>query len=248
MDSLFYGLDLKTSLRALADLLMPRCCAVCGRELGLKEDHICLCCEMDIPYTYFWDMPRNAMADEFNSRIKTIDGVREPYCHAAALFFYDDASGYKRIPQRLKYDGGIAMGKEFSRRLGEVLASSVYFKDVDAIVPVPLHWARRWKRGYNQARVIADEVSRCIGAPVLAGVLSKPRRKSSQTRAGAAEREKNMSGAFKAEAPGIAARHILIVDDTFTTGSTLAACHAALRSVLPAGVRISVASLAYVQK
>ena len=238
----------KTSLRALADLLMPRYCVVCDRELNLKEDYICLCCEMDFPYTHFWELPHNPMADEFNSRLQTFDGVREPYCYASALFFYDDASGYRRIPQKLKYSHLTAQGRVFSRRLGDVLAGADHLADVDAVVPVPLHWARRFKRGYNQAQIIAEEVAGAMGVPLLEGVLSKPRRKSSQTKGGASARAQNISGAFKAKAPDIPVRHILIVDDTFTTGYTLAACHAALRRVLPAEVRISVASLAFVQK
>ena len=246
MDPLFARLDLKTSCRALADLLMPRLCIVCGRRLNLNERHICLGCEMDFPYTHFWESTHNAMADEFNARIKVTDGVRERYCYAAALFFYNSESGFRNIPRELKYNFRTAQGRFFARRLGEALAGAEHFKDVDAVVPVPLHRARRWKRGYNQAEIIAVEVAAALGAPLRPDILSKPRRRSSQVRGNAASRGSNISGAFKANVPE-GFRHILLVDDTFTTGSTLAACYAALRECVPSEVRISAATLAFVR-
>ena len=246
MNPLFAKLDLKTSCRALADLLMPRLCIVCGRPLNLREEHICLGCEMDFPYTRFWESTHNAMADEFNSRIVVPDGVRERYCYAAALFFYNSQSGYRNIARELKYNFRIAQGRVFARRLGEALAGAEHFADVDAVVPVPLHWTRRWKRGYNQAEIIAREVAAALGAPLRTDILSKPRRRTSKVRSNAQARGANISGAFKANVPeGI--RHILLVDDTFTTGSTLAACHAALRECVPGDVRISAATLAFVR-
>ena len=124
MDPLFAKLDLKTSCRALADLLMPRLCIVCGRPLNLREDYICMGCEMDFPYTHFWESTHNAMADEFNARIVVPEGVHERYCYAAALFFYNSVSGYRNIPRQLKYNFRIAQGRVFARRLGEALAGS----------------------------------------------------------------------------------------------------------------------------
>ena len=166
--------------------------------------------------------------------------------NAAALFFYNSQSGYRNIARELKYNFRIAQGRVFARRLGEALAGAEHFADVDAVVPVPLHWTRRWKRGYNQAEIIAREVAAALGAPLRTDILSKPRRRSSQVRSNAQARGANISGAFKANVPeGI--RHILLVDDTFTTGSTLAACHAALRECVPGDVRISAATLAFVR-
>ena len=224
--------------KGLRELFFPRRCVVCGKFLGMDERDLCGTCLEELPLTYQWDIVQNAAFERLARRFDVED--------AAALFFYNSQSGYRNIARELKYNFRIAQGRVFARRLGEALAGAEHFADVDAVVPVPLHWTRRWKRGYNQAEIIAREVAAALGAPLRTDILSKPRRRSSQVRSNAQARGANISGAFKANVPeGI--RHILLVDDTFTTGSTLAACHAALRECVPGDVRISAATLAFVR-
>ena len=136
--------------------------------------------------------------------------------------------------------------------LGKRLASSEAFQDVDMVIPVPLHWTRKWKRGYNQAEVIASAVAESLGAPMRTDILKRCKRTSTQTKVEVEEKRKNVSDAFAAVIPSSAdispdeVRHLLIVDDVFTTGSTLFACFVALRSIFPPSVRISVATLGFV--
>ena len=215
-----------------------------------------------------------------------IDGFsppHEPYAFAAALFFYNSASDYRRIPWHLKYEGGLAAGRYFARMLGERLAASPQFADVDVVIPVPLHWTRQSRRGYNQAEVIARELADVLGAELRTDILRRSRRTRTQVRLPMAAKAANVRGAFSlrssafrpsvlrhstlrssslrpsalsSSAPqeticipdthNMRVRHILLVDDTFTTGSTLNACRAVLRQAFPLPVRISVATLAYV--
>ena len=182
----------------------------------------------------------------------------EPYAFAAALFFYNSSSNYRHIPWHLKYEGGLAAGRHFARMLGERLAASPQFADVDVVIPVPLHWTRQWRRGYNQAEVIARELASVLGAELRTDILRRSRRTRSQVRLPMAAKAANVHGAFTLarnmqgvptgydiKAPYSAA-HILLVDDTFTTGATLNACRAVLRQAFPLPTRISVATLAYV--
>ena len=256
-------------MKAAADVLLPRVCVVCGERLLLSERHICLNCLADMPLTRFWTMEHNPMADRFNLLIQKSleesvqDGCtqnswsRERYAYAAALFVYREEGDYRKIPYQIKYHGNIPLGRYFGKMLGQRLKESGLFKDVDLVMPVPLHWMRKWKRGYNQAEVLAGAVADVLGAEMDITTLRRHRRTSTQTKLGVEEKAVNVKGAFKVQAGHhkarsgnnaglVSVRHILLIDDVFTTGSTLYACFTALRSVFPPSVRISIATLAFV--
>lgn len=242
-------------LRAAADVMLPRVCIVCGTRLNSYERHLCLYCQAEMPLTYFWERSHNSMADRFNGLIEeglesyVTGGQLERYVYGTALFFYDGDGSFRRIPQQLKYHGNIRLGQEFGRMLGRRIAESGHFSDVDAVMPVPLHWTRKWKRGYNQAEVIAREVAGIIDAALVTDILKRGRRTRTQTKVDPAMKSENVRGAFcvdRSKAQELNCRHILLVDDVFTSGSTLFECFRALRSVFPPSVRISVATLGYV--
>lgn len=228
---------------------MPRCCLVCGRQLGSHERHLCTYCAADLPLTCYWEQAHNPMADSLNAVLERLrlPGEEMPYVPAAALLFYHHDNPYSRIPQALKYKGDLAAGRFFGSRLGGFLAGSPPFADVDCVIPVPLHWWRRYRRGYNQAAVIARAVAEALGARCEARALRRVRRTRSQIRLDAADRLRNVLDVFRVRKAPVEARHILLIDDTFTTGATLAACYRALREAVGPAPRISVATLSVVQ-
>ena len=229
---------------AILDLILPRACAVCGRTLLMHEDFLCPECLADLPRTYFSNMRRNQMADRFNDLIQGPPG----YIYATSLFFYRSSTGYRNITRRLKYHSDVGIGRFFARMMGEELAKSELFSDVDTVIPVPLHWTRKWSRGYNQAEIIARAVAECLDAKVRTDILFRARRTHSQAKLSLEEKTANVSGAFrmKNNADLSGCKHILLVDDVFTTGATLCACYLALSKELLQNSRISVATLACV--
>ena len=229
-------------------MLLPRECIVCGRQLVPREEMLCIWCAADLPLTYTWELPFNIMANRFN---ETLERARAPdeqleYAYAASLLYYHHENPYKRIPQVLKYEGNVKAGRWFAQILGTHMARAPHFANIDTVIPVPLHWARRFKRGYNQAQVIAEQLAKALGANLRTDVLRRRRRTSTQTHLDAEGRLNNIRGAFELR-HAFPCKHILIVDDTFTTGATLAECYMLLRRTLGPSVRISVATLAMVE-
>ena len=252
----------KEYIAAAADLFFPRVCIACGEPLH-TDGQLCADCSKDVPLTRFWKLRENPMAESFNELIQRSMGQNtkyQPYGYAAALFYYK--GGFREITKSLKYRRGFKVGRHFARELGKKLKESPLFADVDLVVPVPLHWMRRWRRGYNQAEIIAREVAGELGVPSDAKLLRRARRTATQTHLDAAGRARNVAGAFKVRHIPFkkpAPRHILLVDDVYTTGATIVACERAIRRAAGEGsvksaagpeighLRISAATLACVE-
>ena len=235
-------------LVSVLDVFLPRVCLVCGRRLFRNESHLCLHCIADMPLTHFWERSHNPMADKFNDVMNARDGGDgETYVYACALFFFKPDSPYRDILYDIKYEGNIAAGRHMGHLLGEKMASADMFGDVDAVVPVPLHWRRKRKRGYNQAEVIASGIADTMGRPMRTDLLKRVKHTKTQTRLDVTGKKENVRDAFEASADGgKGLRHILIVDDVMTTGSTIYECFRSLRTMFPPPVRISVATLGFV--
>lgn len=120
--------------------------------------------------------------------------------------------------------------RPLARPLAAWLASALPLDQrFEAVVPVPLHWRRRWERGFNQAALLARAVARRCGVP---SVRALRRRRATAAQAGLshAGRRANVSGAFLARRDRrLAGRRVLLVDDVMTTGATASACAAALK-------------------
>ena len=238
-------------IKEMLDLLMPRTCLVCGRQLGVHEEHLCIWCAEDLPLTGYWMRRHNPMADELNAVLERhrTPGTHMDYVWAAALLFYHHENPYKLIPRALKYGRNLSAGRFFAAQLGGFMAGAEHFADVDMVIPVPLHWYRRWQRGYNQAQVIAAQLAAVLHAALRTDLLYRARRTRTQTRLDAEARLQNVKGVFRVrkKAGEEPPRHVLLVDDTFTTGATLSACYWALRKAWGPEPRISVSTLAVVQ-
>jgi ComF family protein len=120
--------------------------------------------------------------------------------------------------------------KPLAGPLGRLLARALPLDQAfDAVVGVPLHWRRRFERGFNQAALLAEQIARSRNIPALRPV-QRVRATLSQTGLSNAKRRRNVAGAFRARAGRpLEGLRILLVDDVMTTGATGSACASALK-------------------
>jgi competence protein ComFC len=217
-------------------LFYPKLCAVCSTDLMQGEEVICITCLYQIPLTRFWNDADNPVAKIFWGRVNIEN--------ACAYFFFAKGSKYRPLLHKLKYQGQKEIGVELGRQFGQVLTKSELYKDIDYVVPVPLHPKKLRIRGYNQAEAIAQGVGQGMSVELSTTLLVKTEFTETQTRKTRAERVKNVADAFAiANKDEIEGKHLLLVDDVVTTGATLEACAEKLLDIK--GCRVSIVALAY---
>ncbi|MEY2598196.1 MAG: hypothetical protein RLZZ142_455, partial [Verrucomicrobiota bacterium] len=166
--------------------------------------------------------------------------VENPPAFECAVAVCRTVGVVRRMIHGLKYEGREYLAPSLGRCLAEGLGDGrLRAPLVEVLVPVPLHWRRLWGRGFNQALVLARELGRARGLPVVEA-LRRVRDTGTQTRLGRSERWENLRGAFGLRRGGgarVGGRHVLLVDDVLTTGATLDACARVLRRAGAASVR-----------
>ncbi len=216
-------------------ILFPRLCPGCGNHLLRNEKIICTECYVLIPRTNYHLKDDNPVARLFWGRCMIEK--------AASFSFYTKDSRIRKMIHQLKYRGGRETGAELGRIYASSLRNCGFFDGIDIIVPVPLHPSKKRKRGFNQSECISEGISSVSGLPVDADNLVRTKMSATQTKKSRYSRWTNVEGIFSVKDPGkFAGRHILLVDDVITTGSTIEACANEILTVDSA--RVSVISLA----
>lgn len=137
---------------------------------------------------------------------------------------------YQILIHHFKYKRKFSIGKNLGRRLGEILKKEEFSKGFDYIISVPLHPSRKRERGYDQSRILAEEISAAISIPLKERVLIRMKRTKDQTHLSVEERERNVRGAFAVTSNSLLqGRRVILVDDVMTTGATLKECARVLR-------------------
>lgn len=161
----------------------------------------------------------------------------------AAFSFYNKDSRMKQLIHNLKYKGVREIGIELGRMYAYDLKQSGFFEGIDIILPVPLHPSKKKVRGFNQSDMIAEGVAGTAGLPVDRSYLQRVSKTATQTRRSRYERWINVEGIFRTgNSAAIENKHILLVDDVITTGSTIESCTSEL--IKTQGVKVSVIALA----
>lgn len=221
-------------IESLTELLFPQLCVTCNRKLFSDETYICIHCRQDFPRTGFHNDPENKVAQLFWGRTNVE--------LATSWLYFKKGSHYQKLIHYLKYKGMKELGAEMGYLFGLELKESL-FAEVEMIMPVPLHKKKEKQRGYNQSEWIAKGMSEAIQKEISTANLIRARFTQTQTRKTRYERWQNVEGIFEVINPDIiSGKHVLLVDDVITTGSTL---EAAVYTLLKSGARkVSIATLA----
>jgi ComF family protein len=163
---------------------------------------------------------------------------------AAAFSYYNKGSRIRKLIHNLKYKGIRELGYELGRIYGLSLDSSGFMDDIDLIIPVPLHPEKKQIRGYNQSEIISFGIADAVHLPVDVNSLVRTIVSATQTKRSRYERWTNVEGIFEVIDPqAIMRKHVLLVDDVITTGSTIESCVNELLKT--EGVKVSVVALAF---
>ena len=227
-------MNLKIVLNELSNLFFPNCCPVCDNKLLPSEEGVCLQCLHKLPRTNNFNEPDNLA--------ETLLAGRFPFERVATFCVYSKKGVLQPLIRELKYNNKKEIGVLLGKLFGKDLLGSEFIKTIDFIVPVPLHPKKQKQRGYNQAQMIADGLSEATSIPVSNGNLIRSIFNPTQTTRTKTQRWENVKDIFDVCHPQLFAnKHVLLVDDIITTGSTLEACaYALLKS---SGIKISIATL-----
>ncbi len=204
------------------DLLFPPRCPICDEAVPYPE-LICPECRKKLRYI------KEPVCLKCGKRLQD---EREEYCRGClmtkhlftegrGLFEYQSTA---RSMYRFKYAGRQEYARFYAEEIERRLGKKIRSWQADALVPVPIHYTRKRQRGYNQAERLAAEIGRRMHIPVERHLLRRVKKTLPQKQLGDAQRQNNLKKAFKIGRNDVKLKKIIIVDDIYTTGSTIDAC------------------------
>ncbi|MFR2470930.1 MAG: ComF family protein [Lachnospira sp.] len=208
------------------DVLYPPACPICGKPRVVKNKKrldICPWCLDKITYV---DEPTcikcgKALDDD---REYCQDCMKTEHIYDQAVSLYEYSDGIKQSIYRFKYHNKREYAAIYAREIERMCGMVIRAWRPDVIIPVPIHESKLKQRGYNQAELIADELSGSMGIPINNKYIMRIRKTTPMKELSNEERVKNLQNAFQICNNSIRYNKVLIVDDIYTTGATVDAC------------------------
>lgn len=221
------------------EMMLGRKCVVCNKSLNIRTikeikndtyvDGLCEKCRKKIKYV---TEPKCAkcgrpLEDEVQEYCMDCTKGKHIYDRGMAVFTYEE--GIKESIYRFKYKNHKIYGEFFGDEMAEKYGKWLKNMEIDAIIPVPVHKERMRKRGYNQAELIARRLSNRIDIKMDEYMLTRMKKTRPQKELGVSQRKKNLEKAFKVCGNIVKYKKIVLVDDIYTTGSTIDECARVLK-------------------
>lgn len=221
--------------KIILDVLYPSVCPFCNDILDIteRENMVCDECSRNLPYIH---SPRCMKCG------KQIESDEVEFCYdcsskthlyfqGCGLWSYSEMT--KHSIHNFKYKNKRCYGEFYGKEMAQQLGDIIHLWNADVLVPVPLHKSRLKERGYNQANILAYELSKYIGIPVDKELIIRNKNTVPQKELDDFERAKNVENAFKIVKNVVQYKKVILIDDIYTTGTTIDAC---ARKLLASGV------------
>jgi len=228
--------SIQSSFKSAVHLVFPSLCVSCETELSSLENHVCYYCMDKLQFTYFENSQEPTVLDK-------LFWGRVPIKGTFALFYFQRGQVSQSLLHALKYKFNAKVGFDLGVTAAQKLQNHAVFKNVEALIPVPLHSQKAFIRGYNQSEKIAQGIASVWKIPVVHQEVLKTKHTQSQTRKDQFQRWENVASIFKVKGDLSNYQHVAIIDDVITTGSTLESMTKELKEANPS-LQISIISLA----
>jgi ComF family protein len=204
----------------IIDLIYPRRCPVCDDVIPVGEGLICNDCRIRPRYI---TEPRcrkcgRRLSDDAQFLCKDCKAREHFYDYGYALYDYQSM---RMSIYRFKYLGRSEYAKFYARDIYDKLGSEIRGFGADSIIPIPIHPARLYERGYNQAEEVAVELSRLFCIPVYTDIVKRVKKTVPQKELNPIERQNNLKKAFNIGSDVVKLNKTILIDDIYTTGSTI---------------------------
>ena len=201
----------------------------------MSEQHICTTCQLDLPLTNFHAQIENPLEKIFWGRTKLE--------RAFSFVYFKKGGSVQKMLHQLKYKGNTELAEYLGLLYGTSLQQTITDENIKGIIAIPLHKSKFKKRGYNQSELFALGLSRALQKDNLSSYVVRNKATETQTKKARYDRWQNVESIFSVLNPdGLKNKHVLLVDDVITTGSTIEACANELLQI--EGCKVSVASIA----
>ena len=207
-------------MSTIQEIICPPKCFICEKVLFIGEA-VCSECAKKLPYISDLCCMKCGKPIEDETKEYCADCIRKKHYFERNIALFSYSSNLKKAVYKFKYSNKRYYGRYFAKEMTDRYFDVLKSFELDAIIPVPLYRGKLRQRGYNQAELLANEIGRSIGVKVLSDCVVRIVNTIPMKQLNDKERQKNIKGSFKVVKNVVKLKKILLVDDIFTTGSTV---------------------------